>query len=71
MMRFIYEIDEMVNKSISQSSETMLKDKFCKLDDRIFFRRCRELLFEVNMNVRSTTSRICLIQCLISSWFRL
>jgi hypothetical protein len=49
----------------------MLKDKFCKLEDRILFRVCRKLLCEVNMNVRNTISRICLKQSLIYSWFRL
>jgi hypothetical protein len=55
----------------TQSSEPMFKDKVHKLENRIFLRRCTKLLCKVNMNVRSTISRICLIQfihSLISSW---
>jgi hypothetical protein len=61
----------MVNKRKENSLETMLKDEFQKLENGIFFRKCMELLCEVNMNVRSTISRICLIQSPIYSWFRL
>jgi hypothetical protein len=52
-------------------SKTMLKDKFCKLENRIFLRGCRKLFPNFIMNIRSTISRICLIQSLIFGWFRL
>ena len=57
--------------SKTKASKTMFKDKFCKLENRIFLRGCRKLLYDFIMNVRSTISRICLIQSLISGWFRL
>jgi hypothetical protein len=60
---------EIRNKT--QTSEMMLKDKFCKLEGRIFLIESRKLFCEVNMNIRSTILRVCLIQSLIPSWIRL
>jgi hypothetical protein len=54
-----------------QYSETMLKDKFDNLLNRIFLRRLVELLREVNMNLGGAILRICLIQSLFSAWSRL
>jgi hypothetical protein len=56
-------LDHNINKK--QISEMMLKDKLCELNDRIFFWRCTQLLCKIKKNVRSTTLRICPIQCLI------
>jgi hypothetical protein len=55
----------------SQTSKTMQKDKFCELENRIFLKGCNKLLHDFIMNTRGTISRICHIQSLISSWFRL
>jgi hypothetical protein len=40
------------NKRQQAKSETMAKDKLCKLGDRIFNGRSRELLYDHIMNVR-------------------
>jgi hypothetical protein len=47
--------------SKTQSLKVMCKDKFCKLENRIFLRVCRKLLCEFIMNARSTILRICLV----------
>jgi hypothetical protein len=47
--------------SKTQSVKVMCKDKFCKLENGIFLRVCRKLLFEFIMNARSTILRICLV----------
>jgi hypothetical protein len=57
--------------SKTQGSKTMLKNKFCELKNRIFCRGCKKLLCDFIMNTRSPILRICLIQGLISAWFRL
>jgi len=49
----------------------MLKDKFCKLKNRILLKGSRKLPCDLIMNVRSRILRVCLIQSLLSSWFRL
>ena len=55
----------MVNKKQDTTSEKMFKDEFCKLENRIFHKRCRKLLCDFIMNISITISRICLIQGLI------
>jgi hypothetical protein len=47
--------------SKTQSLKVMCKDKFCKLENRIFLRGGRKPLCEFIMNARSTILRICLI----------
>ena len=49
----------------------MLKEKINKLENRVFLRHCNKLLCDFTMNIRSTILRICLIQGLITGWFRL
>jgi hypothetical protein len=49
----------------------MIKDEICKVENRIFLRGCKKLLRDDIMNTRSTISKICPIQSLISGWIGL
>jgi len=57
--------------SQTQALKAMLKEKIGKLKNRVFCRHGKKLLRDLTMNTRSTISRICPIQSLITGWFRL
>jgi len=51
--------------------KAMFKEKFSKLENRVFPKHGKELLRDFTMNTRCMILRVCLIQGLISGWFRL